>query len=383
MGRLTPKILYLVTEDWYFCSHRIRLARAARDAGYEVVVMTRVNHHGAEIREQGFTLIPVDFPRSARHPGRDLKTLGAVVERYRVERPDIVHHVSLKPVLYGSVAAARVGVPVVVNALTGLGYLFTGSRWSAKLLRAVVAPMLGAVLRRENSWAIVQNPDDRRTLCDAGLLRAAALTIIRGSGVDIERFRPSREPEGTPIVVLAGRMLWDKGVGEFVQAAERLRQERVDARFVLVGGTDPENPMSIPVRELERWHRSGCIEWWGRREDMPKIFACAHVACLPSYREGLPTVLIEAAASGRPIVTTDAPGCREIVRHGENGLLVPVRDVGRLADALKRLINDAGLRERMGARGREIAASEFSIARVVGETLALYGQLLERAGRPV
>jgi glycosyltransferase involved in cell wall biosynthesis len=205
--------------------------------------------------------------------------------------------------------------------------------------------------------------------------------LIRGSGVDMNIFTPRPEPEGVPVVILAARMLWAKGIGEFVDAARLLREQKVEARFVLVGESDPGNPSAVPVWQLEQWHDSGVVEWWGACSDMPRVFAEAHVVCLPSYYpEGVPKVLIEAAACGRPIVTTDVPGCREVVRHEENGLLVPTRDPVALAAALRRLIMSPALRDFLGRRGREIAVAEFGLERVIAETLAVYGDLLSHNG---
>lgn len=373
---MNPKILYLVTEDWYFCSHRMSLACAARDAGFDVVVSTRVNQHGEQIREAGLKLVPINFSRSGRYPWRDILTIRSLMRIYRSERPDILHHVAMKPVLYGTTAALFSDSSAIVNALTGLGYIFTSHQWQARTLRRLVKPALRVLLSRNNGWVILQNPDDRRMLTDSGLLKNDQVVLIKGSGVDMKKFSPSSEHKGIVTVAMASRMLWDKGVREFVDAAKFLRAEGINARFVLVGDTDPENPSAIKSHVLEQWQRSGVIEWWGRRDDMPAVFRMAHIACLPSYREGLPKVLIEAAASGRPIVAADAPGCREIVRDGKNGFLVPARDSLALARALKRLIEDGQLRKKMGENGRVLAVTDFSSDKVIKDTLDLYREVL-------
>jgi glycosyltransferase involved in cell wall biosynthesis len=223
---------------------------------------------------------------------------------------------------------------------------------------------------------VLQNPDDQRELVSAGAVSPDRITLIRGSGVDLSEFLIAPEPAGPPVVVLPSRLVWDKGVREFVDAASELRRNGVRARFALVGDRDPDNPTSVPPGQLEAWQASGIVEWWGHRHDMPSVFAESHLVCLPSYREGLPKVLLEAAASGRPIVTTDVPGCREVVRHGENGLLVPARSVGPLAHALRELIADPARRARFGRRGREIVEAEFSVERVVEAHVALYRERL-------
>ncbi len=368
-----PKLLYFVTEDWYFCSHRFPLAVAAREAGYDVGVITRVRDHGQTINDAGLQLTPFEISRRGKNPFRELLRVAALVQIYRRERPAIVHHVALKPVLYGTIAARIARVPAVVNALAGLGYVFSSRTMYARLLRPAIRAMLRVLLRR--SSVIVQNPDDAVAVRDLGV-PDAHVHIIRGSGVELSRFPALPEVEGVPIVVLAARMLRDKGVMEFVEAARMLRAQGTVARFVLVGDPDTENPASFSVAQLKAWQDEGAVEWKTWRDDMPIVYQGAHVVCLPSYREGLPKALLEAAASARPIVTTDVPGCREIVRHGQNGLLVPPRDVQALASALRKLIEDPVLRRRMGQRGREIAEAEFSVKKVTQETLSVYHKLL-------
>lgn len=370
------KLLFLVTEDWYFCSHRLPLARAAKAAGYEVVVATRVSAHADAITAEGFKLIAIGLRRSSRNPWRELRAILEIAGIYRRERPDLVHHVALKPVLYGAIAARLARVPAVVNALAGLGFVFASATLKARLLRPWVVGALRLSIDADGSALIVQNPDDRKMLVEAGVVSAARVRLIRGSGVDVGRFATTPEPGGTPLVMLPSRLLWDKGVGEFVAAAQLLRERGVAARFVLVGDSDPETSAAIPVGQLQAWQSGGAVEWWGRREDMPAVLASSHVVCLPSYRgEGLPKVLLEAAACGRPLVATDVPGCREIVIDGGNGLLVPPRDAPALADAIGRLLADPDLRAAMGRRGRELVEAQFSEERVVAQTLALYREL--------
>lgn len=372
------KILYLITEDWYFCSHRLPLASSARDSGYEVVVATRVQNHGSQIQESNLILSPISMRRRSKNPLSELKTIVELIKLYRYEQPDLVHHVALKPVLYGSIAALVTKTPVCVNAIAGLGFVFSSRNWRAKLLKPVIRLLFRILLNRAHSSVILQNPDDCKMLVNAGILEADHVALIRGSGVDLRQFSVEAEPSGLPVVLLASRMLWDKGVGEFVAAVKRLRREGVQARFVLVGDGDRDNPASISDSQLHQWQDDGVIEWWGRRDNMPEVLAQAHIVCLPSYREGLPKVLLEAAACGRPIVTTDAPGCREIVRDGENGLLVPVCDEVALAQAIKRLIDNPKLRKQMGLQGREIVEREFSLEQVIEETLSLYRKLLKK-----
>ncbi len=374
-----PVVLYLVTEDWYFWSHRLPIARAARDAGWEVLVASRVEAHGERIRQEGFRLIPIKMRRRSLAPWREAATIAELIRIYRRERPDLVHHVAMKPVLYGSLAAAISSVPAVVNALAGMGYVFTSSGLKARVLRPLFRAGFRWLLERRGSRLILQNPDDVAAMTK-GMVTAERVALIRGSGVDTQTFRPREEPEGTPVAVMVSRMLWDKGVGELVEAARLLRARAVPLRVVLVGPPDPDNPASIAERQLRDWDAAGHIAWWGERSDIAEIWAQSHIAVLPSHREGLPKSLLEAAACGRPMVATDVSGCREIVRDGVTGLLVPARDAERLAEALERLARDRDLRRRLGAAARDLVERELSEELVVAQTLALYRSLAPGAG---
>jgi len=379
VARDKPVLLYLVTEDWYFWSHRLPIARAARAAGWDVVVATRVTGHGARIRREGFRLVPIGLRRRTLAPWREAAAIAELLRLHRRERPDLVHHVAMKPVLYGSLAAALAGVPAVVNALAGMGYVFTSSGVKARLLRPLIRTAFRWLLDRPNSRLILQNPGDVAAMTK-GTVTAERVALIRGSGVDTQIFRPREEPEGTPVAVMVSRMLWDKGVGELVEAARLLRRREVPLRVVLVGPPDPENPASIPERQLRDWDAAGDVAWWGERSDIAEIWAKGQIAVLPSHREGLPKSLLEAAACGRPMVAADVSGCREIVKDGVTGLLVPPGDAGALADALERLARDPGLRRRLGAAARDLVERELSEEAVVAQTLALYRSLVPGAG---
>lgn len=368
------KLLFLVTEDWYFCSHRLPVARAARDAGFEVVVATRVDRHGQRIRDEGFRLVALPWRRRSVHPLRELAALRRLWTLYRREAPDIVHHIALKPAAYGALVAPR-GLRTV-STVAGLGYLSTSTQLRARILRPALRLVLTRLCRKPGARMVVQNPDDRAALIDSGVVGAERVAVIRGSGVDLDRFAPGDEPAGALTATMVARMLWSKGVREMVEAARLLRARGSNVRVVLVGEPDDENPESVPADDLRAWSRAGYIEWLGVRDDMPEVLRATHIAVLPTYREGLPMTLLEAAASGRAIVATDVPGCREIVRHGENGLLVPSRDARALADAIETLGHDPARRARMGRRGREMAAA-FGEDVVVAETLALYRAMLE------
>lgn len=371
------RILFFVTEDWYFCSHRLPLAIAAKKAGHEVVVLTRVVNHGEEIRSHGLLLEPLNFSRRDGNPIKELILLMRLAGIYRRLSPDLAHHVALKPVIYGACAAWLSGLSKTVSAIAGLGYVFSSNQPRARMLRPWIRLACRILLNHDGSRVIVQNPDDRHVLISQGIVKEDRIELIRGAGVDVTEFSPQREPSGVPLVVLPARLLWEKGVAEFVAAAKILRDGGHGVRFALVGEPDTDNPRAVPRRQIEEWQKDGVIEWWGRRSDMPDVYAQCSVVCLPtSYGEGIPKALLEAAACGRPIVATDAPGCREVVRDGENGFLVPLRDAEAVAKAIGRLLRDPDLRRRMGEKGRELAVREFSVEQVVNQTLVLYNEIL-------
>jgi glycosyltransferase involved in cell wall biosynthesis len=374
-----PRLLFVVNQTEFFLSHRLPVALAAKRHGYDVHIATPTSPGVAVVQEASLTHHALAFSRQGMRPFAELATLRALFRLYRKLRPDIVHHVTIKPVIYGSTMARVTSVPAVVNAVSGLGYVFVSRGLKATLLRCAVRWAYRRALNHPNSRVIFQNNDDLELFTRDRLVRPQQGILVKGSGVDLKRFVPTKQRKEAPVVLFASRLLRDKGVCEFVDAARALQSEGVPARFVLVGDVDPGNPASLLTDTVKSWHQERVIEWWGQREDMPAVFAQAHIVCLPSYREGLPKVLIEAAACGRPIVATDVPGCREIVRHNNNGLLVPAKDGRALANALRRLIMDPALRERMGRRGREIAVQEFGLERVIAETLVVYRTLL--AGR--
>ena len=375
-----PRLLFTVNDAGFFLSHRLPIARAAAAAGYEVHVATAPGPGVARVQDEGLTHHAVPLSRRGLNPLAELRALWSLTRLYRRLRPDLIHHVTIKPVLLGGVAARLAGAPAVISAVSGLGYVFITRGWRAAVLRGAIKTGYRLALKRPGARVIFQNPDDRRKFLDQSLVERDAEVLIKGSGVDTARFAPSPEPDGPPLVVLPARMLRDKGVGEFVEAARTLRGEGVQARFALVGDSDPGNPTAIPEARLRAWQDDGIVEWWGHRADMPAVLAQAHIVCLPSYREGLPKSLIEAAACARAIVSCDVPGCREIARRDENALLVPPRRAAALAEALRRLIGDADLRRRLGARGRALAEAEFSLERVIAQTLALYTALLRETG---
>lgn len=368
-----PKILFFVTEDWFVCSHWLPLIEGAKHAGFDVVVVTRTNRHAEKIRQLGVKVIPFGISRRGYNPFLEFSAILRLARIYCKEQPDIVHHVAMKPILYGSLVSHLMRVPHTINWVSGMGWLFVSNNRRAKILQIAVRKMLGLLLR--GTLVIVENKDDQAIISGLGIADQH-IHLVRGAGVDTLVYVPSPEPDGVQLVVLPARMLWDKGVEEFVDAARQLRQRGVKARFILVGEPDAENPASVPVDRLMAWQKEGVVEWWGRLENIPQVLAQSHIVCLPSYREGLPKSLLEAASCARPVVTTDVPGCREVVRDGDNGLLVEARNATALADALVRLLADPELRLRMGQRGRERVLNEFAQEKIVDQVMALYRGLL-------
>lgn len=369
------RLAFFVSEDWYFCSHRMHLAKAALADGYDVHVITRVALHGQMIRDAGLNLIPLRISRRSKNLFREIGVVLTVARIYRKIKPSVVHHVAIKPVIYGTVAARLSGVPGIVNAMAGLGFLFISASSFARLFRPIVKFVFRIILGSENSRLILQNPDDVNQFVGSAIVPPQNVRLILGSGVDTNEYKVTKPTSGKPTVLVACRMLWDKGIGEFVEAARELQASGVVARFVLAGEGDPHNPRSVPDEILQKWHDGGVIDWIGQQEDMLSVFSKSHIVCLPSYREGVPKVLIEAASCKRPIVTTDVPGCREIVRDGVNGLLVPPKDADALARAIRRLLDSPELCKQMGQAGRDLVIDKFELSGVIAKTLAVYSEL--------
>ncbi len=371
------KIVYVVNNDWYFLSHRLELARAAKDYGARVIVAAKDNGHREAITAEGFRFYPLlQMESDNTDPVKEIRAVAEIAAIYMKEKPDLAHHIALKSVLDGCIAAHFAKLPRLVNTASGLGYIFTENTLRTKVLRTLVLSLIKVFHPREKALTVFMNPHDGNIFMKSEVLHRKQVRLIRGSGVDTELFSPTPEPEGWPVVSLVSRMLWDKGVSEFVEAARLLRERGVQARFQLVGNPDPGNPSSVPKRTLEQWDAHGFVEWIGYRADVPKVYRKSHIACLPSYREGLPKTLLEAAAAQRPIVTTNIPGCRQVVRHEVNGLLVPPKDAVALADALQQLIASKPMREKMGRAGRCMVERSFTLDKVNSEYLKLYERLL-------
>jgi len=367
-------LVYIITEDWFFASHFLDRAKAALTAGYRVTVVTRCRETAAQLGVLGISLVNIEFSRRGLNPLREILTVLKLRTILRKLHPDVLHNIALKPVVLGSLAAQLARVRNVVNAPVGMGYVFTSDDTRARLLRPFIKQMIRYVLNRRDSRVVIENNDDLNDLINGKFAQRDSIALIRGAGVDLNKFKQTDQPEipGEIIVIMVSRMLRDKGVEEFVQAAQLIAQTGTTARFLLVGDIDDGNPTSITRKQLNDWNRESNIRWLGPRTDIAELLATSHIACLPSYREGLPKSLTEAAASGRPIVTTDVPGCREVVVDGDNGFLVPPRNAERLAQALTNLIDDSALRKQMGTRGRQRAELEFANEIVIRQTHNVY-----------
>lgn len=365
-------LVFLVTEDWYFCLHWLHLAVAAQAAGHRVTVLTRVTADAERIRAAGLELVPFDLRRRSRNPLHALADVIRLTRVYRRLRPDLVQHIAIKPVLFGSLAARLAGVPAVVNTVAGLGYVFSSSDLAARLLKPFITLAYRFALAPRRHRLVLQNHDDLAFFVRHVAADPQRACVIPGVGVDTVRFRPEPEPGGLAKVLMPARLLRDKGIHEFVEAARLLHARGVPVKFSVAGDRDPHNPASVSEARLQAWVAEGRVDFLGWQRDMAPLLLASHIIALPSYREGLPTALTEAAACGRPIVTCDVPGCREVVVDGENGLLVPPRDAAALAQSIERLVADADLRARMGRCGRQRAESLFSVERVVSATLDQY-----------
>lgn len=370
-----PVLLYLLNDGPFFVSHRLPIALAAQQEGYDVH-LAAPGGCPPEVAAAGIPFHAIRMSRSGANPLAELRSLIDVFALFRRLKPDLVHAVTIKPVLYGGLAARAARVPAFVAAVSGLGAVFLARGPLAAVRRVLVRRLYRSALRHRRLRVIFQNPEDRNGFVAAGIVAAADTCLFRGSGVDLTLYPETPEPEGPVTFTLASRLLRDKGVLEFVEAARLLKARSVPTRFQLVGAPDPGNPASLTAAELSEIASAGHLELLGHRSDMPAVLAQSHVVVLPSYREGLPRVLAEAAAAGRAVITADVPGCRDAVVPGETGLLVPARDAAALAAAMQRLVEDPALRRRLGDAGRHLAEREFNVELVVESHLQRYRDLV-------
>lgn len=375
---LPAKVVLFANTDWYLFNFRSSLALALQHRGYEVLLLSPTGPYGEKLRALGLRWEPLPMLRRSLNPFREVRLLQHLVRLLARERPSLLHSFTIKCAVYGSLAARFASVPRRINAVAGMGYVFTSTEVKARLLRPIVRALLRWTLGGQHSRLVLQNADDAALFEHEGLADRRTICLIRGSGVACQQFasvhRGARD--GEPRILLAARLLWDKGIGEYVEAARILRSQGHHVRFLLAGMPDEGNPAAISIETIRRWVAEGLVEWLGHVDDMPALLATVDVFALPSYREGLPKSLVEAAASGLPLVSTDVPGCREVIVDEEDGLLVPVRDAFALAAAIARLLQDRGLAARLGAAARKKAVTEFDEASVIDRTIAVYQELL-------
>jgi len=371
------KILLFANTDWYLYNFRLPLAQAIKAQGHEVVCISPPGAYGSRLEAAGCRWLPLPMERRSLNPWTEARLLQHLIALYHRERPDLAHHFTLKCVAYGALAARATGVSTV-NAITGLGHVFTAYNFRTRLLQPPIRSLLRFCLRGLNSRLILQNPDDRQEFLAQHLICADHIRLIPGSGVNTQRFRPRAGPRqpGAFRVLLATRLLWDKGVGEYAEAARQLHREGLPIEFRLAGDPDPGNPTSVPQETIEEWQQQGLLTVLGHVGAMEPLLADTDLMILPSYREGTPRSLLEAAACGLPIITTDAIGCREVVEHGVNGLLVPLRDATALATAIRQLHDDPQECQRMGQAGRAKVLAEFDERHIIEQTLAVYRELV-------
>lgn len=377
-NRRGRRIVLFANTEWYLYNFRRSLALALRDAGHDVLLISPEGPCGEKLRALGLPWKPLPMDRSSLNPLREAKLLLHLLRLFRNERPVLVHGFTIKCAVYGSMAAQMAGIPARVNAVAGMGYVFISNSLKARVLRPVVRSLLKLALGGRNARLILQNPDDVALFRQAGLVDPEHVRLIPGSGVDCVRFSPAPQQivQGRIRVVLPARLLWDKGLAEYMEAARLLRSRGVPVDLLLAGTPDPGNPAAVPEPAVREWVSEGLVQWLGHVDDMPALFRSVQIVALPSYREGLPKGLIEAGASGCALVTTDVPGCREVVTHEVDGLLVPVKDGVALADAIERLVRDPALRHALGVAAREKAVTEFDERIVIARTLDVYAELM-------
>lgn len=372
---MKKRLLFVVTEDRYFVSHRLHLAKHAISLGYEVGFLGNIVKHRDVLERAGIAVYDWNIDRGAKGIISQARSFFTLFKQVKCFKPNIVHAVSAKPILYSALACALLRVKSQVHALAGLGYIQSSNTFRALLIKRIVFVLLRMALCGEKTILVLQNEDDASLLIANKVVVKEKIRIIRGAGVNTNIFNKVTEPNDQTFVVLPARMLWDKGVGEFVECAQIIAESEISARFVLVGEPDNQNPESIPSETIESWAKAGLVDWWGYRDDMAEVFARASIVCLPSYREGLPKSLLEAASCSLPLVAFDVPGCREVVVDGHNGFLLEFGDISGLAKSLEILLKDKSLREKMGQRGRELVELNFSQEIIAAETATVWDEV--------
>jgi glycosyltransferase involved in cell wall biosynthesis len=373
------KVALFANTDWFIFNFRRSLISALKRLGHDVVVITPAGPYASKFEMLGARWIEAPMNRRSLNPFREMKLLFWLYRTFKRERIDLIHSFTVKGSIYGGLAGRLAGVPARIQSIEGLGFVFIDQSWSTRALRSIVCWLMRLSFTGNGSRLILLNEDDSKILLEHSSVDARIIRLIKSCGVDCSLFskKAIRSPDAPFRTLLACRLLWDKGLREFVEAARILKARGRNVEFLLAGQPDPGNPASAAELDVQAWVNEGLITWLGQVDDMAELLSSVHVVALPSYREGVPRILIEAAACGLPIVTTDAPGCREVVTHEVDGLLIPLKDAGALARAIARLEDEPELAERLGAAAQRKARAEFSEEKVISETLAVYQELSE------
>jgi glycosyltransferase involved in cell wall biosynthesis len=367
------KILLFSNTDWFMFNFNNRLIRSLIKLGHEVLVVVPDGPYVQKLGELGCRVIVAPLIRRSINPVVEVVFLAWLFKLLRYEKPDVVHNFTLKCVLWGSIVALVANIPIRVNELTGLGFVFTSNSLKAKAIRSIVYLLLKIALKGNGSHLITLNTDDYNLFKSFRWLYSCQVHLVMGVGVDCNRFHPSKVmPTSVFRVLLPARMLWDKGVGEFVDAAKDLKARGVEAEFLLAGGLDLDNPTAISEQQLVEWSSYGVVKWLGHISDMAEIYRTVNLVVLPSYREGLPTSLTEAAAQGLPLISTNVPGCKDVVSDGVNGFLVPVKDFKALASSILKLYENQELCHRFGLVSRRLAEEKFEEQIIIKQRLGIY-----------
>ena len=372
------RLLFIVNEDWAFVSHFIERAVAAKEHGYDVAVVAHCANHRSIIESAGLTVFEHGMSRSGTNPFREIASVANLIKVIRNYRPTLIHLIALKPIVLGSCASIFYRKAQIICAPIGMGYLFSSDDSRARRLRPIVNGALRIALKQSRVAIIIENQDDMDTLKQGNFVQNNQIYLIKGAGVNLNTYRATSETDDHLVVSLFARMLRDKGVTEFVQAATTIKQSRPDIQFQLIGGLDDGNPAALSSQQMEDWVAEGSVSWLGQRSDVPELLSKSNIVVLPSYREGLPKVLIEAAAAQRAVIATDVVGCREAVTDGLNGLMIEPRNSHALTDAIMRLVTDHDLRHKLAQAGRFRAENEFSSEIINTQPLAVYEQVLNR-----
>lgn len=377
---MNRKLLFNITEDWFFCSHFLERALAAKKAGYSIFVLSRLSLNKDILENYGMKFISVPFRRKSINPIYEIYILIRIILIYKRVRPDIVHHVAAKPIIYGSIAARICRIKSVINAPVGMGYVFTSNSIKAKILRPLLKILFKFFINSHNginkrNKVIFENKDDLNYFIKLRAIDPKNACIIQGAGVRIKQNYKPRKIKEIPTIALVARMLKDKGINEFVEASRIINREKIFGNFLLVGDIDSGNPSSLKRQTLAKWNNEKVVKWVGWVDNVEEILKKTDILCLPSYREGLPKALIEGAAYGLPIVTTNTVGCKDVVEDGVNGFLVPIKNVEKLSSRIFELIQNKELRNKMGLESFKIASSKFSSKIIISQTLNVYNEM--------